>query len=315
MVLGRTIQSIRGWTSSVSRVVRAHRHPLHCNEELEPFFIVGAPRSGNTLLRRMLTATQGIHIPPELPVMRRVVRTYSRQCYMPWELLVDCVLWQLRHVKRQVDRFGLSLRPLALELREVPEEKRSLAYILDSFYRFHADQTGQRCDRWGDKTPINRYAMKHIVRVFPRVRFIHILRDGVDGMHSMITNLLRRGYNAEDAAREWVRSIEAIDKFTAKHPDMVFEARYEQLVKDPTGQAERVYHFLDIPFDPAVIDRLDHTQKMTDVSVARIHENVNKPVFTGSIGKGRREFSEEEKKIIQSIAGPVLVRKGYEPVE
>ena len=50
---------------------------LRGQERYRPFFIIGAARSGNTLLRRVLYAHPEIHIPPETFVLRAAIRKFA----------------------------------------------------------------------------------------------------------------------------------------------------------------------------------------------------------------------------------------------
>lgn len=301
------------WAASMARVARGSRWPVRRGEPFDPIFIVGAPRSGNTLLRRIIQATPGIHIPPELPVLPKVVLAYQKYNFLPWPMLVDATLGGLQAFRR-FEYFDMPLRPLATRLRQIPEESRSLAGIIDAFYRFHAEHTAQPCVRWGDKTPLsylNNHSLEHIVRVFPSARLVHILRDGVDVVRSILTDLSHGGYDLASAAREWSRAVAAVRAFQSRHPQSIFELRYEQLVSDPLPIAEKLYGFLGLPFDRAVVEKSDHTARMGDVTADPWHAPVQGPIFSTSIGKGRREFSAQEKRILQDSFRGSLEREGY----
>ena len=64
-------------------------HSLHGRQRYRPFFIIGSPRSGNTLLRRLLTAHSQLHVPPETVVLRECIlrfRHYGRFC-LKWAIV------------------------------------------------------------------------------------------------------------------------------------------------------------------------------------------------------------------------------------
>ena len=52
---------------------------------------------------------------------------------------------------------------------------------------------------------------------------------------------------------------------------------------------------------------------MSDVGSANHLANVRKPIFTASLGKGRRELSAEQKEILQNLIGRELELMGYPP--
>ncbi|MFQ5494694.1 MAG: sulfotransferase, partial [Phycisphaerae bacterium] len=160
-----------------SRLVLTGRgYPLHRGEPIRPCFVVGAPRSGNTLVRRILTTNDQLHIPPETYVLAQVIRAFRRHRAQPWHHLVLLVL-ALFEFNPEFDRFGVSLRPLFKELRDAPRDARSLALILDRLYRYHGESVNRSCERWGDKTPLNIYCLPELRSVFPGAQFIHVVRD------------------------------------------------------------------------------------------------------------------------------------------
>jgi len=123
-----------------------HPFPIHRNEPINPFFIVGSGRCGTTLMRRLLQASPQVHIPPENWTMGNHVVTYRRlRRLMSWRDLVDLHLG--RHVlgnHRWFDELPVELRDKLLQL---PQEERSLACLLDKIYRYHGRVQGATFER------------------------------------------------------------------------------------------------------------------------------------------------------------------------
>src|SRR5438876_7266314 len=80
------------WGTQLNGLFRFRCHPLHRNEGFRPFFIVGAPRSGNTLLRRFLTSHPDLSIPPETYVLGSCIKVFRANRHLSWELLVELML-------------------------------------------------------------------------------------------------------------------------------------------------------------------------------------------------------------------------------
>ena len=57
-----------------------------------PFFIVGSGRSGNTLLRAVLTGHSKVAIPPESYVLAKTIRRFRSYSFLNWSLLVRMIL-------------------------------------------------------------------------------------------------------------------------------------------------------------------------------------------------------------------------------
>lgn len=287
------------------------RYPLHCSESYLPFFIIGSGRCGSTLLRRILQASPELHIPPEIWVLGRAISLFRRNLGRPWPFLVRTVLAQFEF-QPGFEVFGISLRPLANRLMDAPRERRSLALILDSFYRYHGEQSGQSFQCWGDKTPRNTHHMDRLIAVFPDARFIHALRDGVDVVYSVLVKDAGE-VSLDYAARRWAARVSAARKFARRYPDSCHEVRYEALVNDPVATVERLCQFLGVRFDVSMIESLEHKRAMPDIDAYDHFENVFRPITATSVGKGRRELTEQQKSRLQGLIGPGLERLGYDP--
>lgn len=295
----------------LGRSALLRQYPLHRNENYEPFFIVGSGRSGTTLLRRILQASPEVHIPPETFVLADVIEHFRRGANRPWRDVVYMTLALFEYYP-EFEKFGIQLRRLANQLLECPREKRSLAFILDKIYRYHGEQMGETFRKWGDKTPINAFCLEQILGVFPDAKFIHMLRDGADVVHSYVKAGLQPSIEA--AAKRWQRSVRAVEGFARRHPAICHEVRYEQLVTDPERVVRSVCRFLGIAFDPRMINRLDHIDSMPDVKQYRHLVNVLHPIAPDSIGKGRKALTVEEKGRLQRLIGEDLERLGYRPL-
>ena len=286
------------------------RNPLQGKEPLRPFFIIGSGRSGNTLLRRILQAHSELHIPPENHALGTAITVYRRNRGIAWPHLVDLVLGTFQF-SRGFDLFDVDLRPLAEGLREAPKGSRNLAHMLDSFYRFHARAHDRQCTHWGDKTPLNTFNAFKIGSVFPDVRFIHIVRDGVDVAESYV----RAGLIAEhdEAARRWSSSIDAARRAKRRYPAQFLEIRYEALVHEPEQVIRSVCDFLAVSFEASMLSQTEHTREMGDVPRYAHHQQTLEPISADSVGKGRRELDRRTLGRLAKVIGKQLQTLGYDP--
>lgn len=291
--------------------VRPDPVPLHRSEGFRPLFIVGAGRSGNTLMRRILVAGGEIHIPPETYVLGTMVSLFRRSQHLGWRQQVHLALAQFEF-HPEFEAFGIELRALANQLSSLVPDQRSLAALLAGFYRFHAASIGSAALRWGDKTPLNVYAMERLLRVFPDALFIHMVRDGVDVVASYVETGLMESF--EDAAVRWTTSLRAAEKFAHSHPDRCLTVRYENLVSEPGAEAAAASAFSGLGFDGAQVNTLSHVATLGDIEARAHHSEATRPVHRGAIGKGRRGLSARDKRRLEPILGPVLRRWGYPPI-
>lgn len=134
-----------------------------------PFFIVGHPRSGTTLLRFILARHPAFAIPDEtgfLPFLDVDPRKELSAA------AVTALLQRIGHLNRYWE--GLVEDEAAFY---VGLPRPVLPNILDALYR---RKLPQEVDRWGDKTPLYVQYIPEIQVIFPEAQFIHLIRDGRD---------------------------------------------------------------------------------------------------------------------------------------
>jgi hypothetical protein len=241
-----------------------------------PCFLVGAERSGTTLLRLMLS-----HHPR--------------------------VAWS-SEFEYAVDLLGATGWPDVRAYAEYLEQNRifrghghridpALAYpeLIDSFL----EQTRRK---QGDKPIVGATVHRHfdrLLRLWPDARFIHLVRDPRDTGRSVIA----KGW----AGNMWTgvgRWIEAEQLWAALRPTLPEERRvevvYERLILDPPGELARLAAFLGVPYDAAM---LDYTRSVP-------HFERPDP---RRIGQWRSKLSESEVRLAEARLGPLLAERGYEP--
>jgi hypothetical protein len=285
------------------------RYPIHRNEPYRPFFIIGSGRSGNTLLRRVLTAHPALHIPPETLVLGRVAKKFRQVSHMHWSDIVLFV-YAFFQFEEEFDAFEISNMPeLVKNVAGVEPNRRSLAFIINAFYEWHARQHGITFERWGDKTPLNVYALKRIHQVFPKAQFIHIVRDGCDAVASYLETGIFK--SPEEAAWRWRTAVRLCRSFGRSHRRAYLEVRYEDLVTRPRETVDQICAFLGVEFDQRMLELPEDAGRLGDVPRRRHHSEVLKPISTDKIGKGRRSLGENQKRRIAPIIGRQMAELGY----
>lgn len=241
-------------------------------------------------------------------MLGRLVRLFEQNQHLSWKQIVYLCLAQFEF-HHEFDTFGISLRPLAIDLSKAPQSSQCLAYIVNKFYEFAAKEHNVLFNRWGDKTPLNTFYLNEILSVFPAAQFIHIVRDGYD----VIPSYVKAGIydELEDAARRWVQSVRLADNFSKQNKGLCFEVRYEELVTHPEEVTKKVCKFLGITFEEAMLNSQEHASQMGDVTARSHHKNVFKPISPESIGKGRHTMSKVEKRQLAVLIGDELELRGY----
>lgn len=273
-----------------------------------PIFVIGAPRSGTTLLRFMLASHSGIYIPPESDFIPRLFLGRGRVRMSPHRAERN-----LRIVLRS-DRFFRDWRADPLDptafVAALPE--LTPAAFLDALYRAYAAQYGAA--RWGDKSPIYTHYVPLIAEIFPSAQFVHIIRDGRDAALSALTAYHDRFYvDAYFAARSWRSRVEVARlSGSALGGDRYVELRYEDLTTDPEGVLRPLCAFLGERYEPAMreSDRLGRELLRPNGR----HAPVREPPRPNS-GGWRTTMLPADLRLFNAVAAPLLDDLGYDATD
>jgi len=219
-----------------------------------PIFIVGMPRSGTTLLERILGCHSHIEPGGELPIMPRLHERLRREA-------------DGGYAQRLASMSAADLTGLGQWYIERSRDYRSL------------DKP-----RFIDKLNSNWLHVGLIRLMLPNAKIIDLRRDALDCCWSNFKMLFAEGHipsnDQRDIARfyrDYVRMIDAVD---AALPGGILRVRYEDLVDDVEGQTRRILDFLGLDFEPACIDFHLSTAAVATPS----SEQVRRPINRDSIG-------------------------------
>lgn len=284
--------------------------PLTASREYTypPCFIVGSGRCGSTLLRAILMTNPQINIPPETYVLGGIIDEYRLFNRLPWSFVVRQVLSRLEY-QVHFDVFQIQLRDLYNQLVKLPSKERSLSMILDSVYRFHASYEKPGAIRWGDKTPGNALILNSLVKVFPDMQVVHMIRDGRDVVRSYIE--MDGGLGMEQAANRWITSIRSVQQFGRCNNEQHLEIRYENLVRKPSLEIRRLCGFLHMNYTDTMMRHTEVASGAPDIRSYAHYRNVLRPISESSIGKWKDAFDPRTLDSLNRRIKPLLLELGY----
>lgn len=262
---------------------------------IPPFFIVGCARSGTTLLRAMLHNHPLIAIPVESLFMIDYLRASES---VPLSIAQTLILKEF-----EFREWKLSISASELQSCQTVSETFSL------LHERYASMLGKRY--WGQKTPrFVRYG--DLLRsVFPNARFIHMIRDP----RAIALSLRRSNVHSSNyyyGARRWLKDVQAGLALKARYPDAVLEIHYEALVSQPEETLHQVAAFLDIPYDPQMLQYQDSAQDYNQY-FSSIHSNLRKPPTAERMDAWRKVISPIDTAMIEQICMPLMQQLGYIP--
>jgi hypothetical protein len=286
-------------------------------------FVIGAARSGTTLLRMMLDAHGELAVPFETQLLPELLdaREDGAEPAQLAEMLVTHRRWP---------DFGLDADEIRTEFTAL--EPFDLAEAMRRFYRAYARSQGK--PRWGDKSPGYALHVERIGALLPEAHFVHLIRDGRDVRLSQ----LRRGSdhpNAKKHARRWRKRVRTAQKEGATLPGRYMELRYEDLITEPEPELRRICDFIELDFDPAMLtyheragERLGEIDRDLPAGTENaerrerplfraedrldFHKLTKEPPRRDRVAKWKREMPPEDIAEFEQVAKVLLAELGYE---
>lgn len=275
----------------------------------KPIFVIGAERSGTTLLMTMLGCHPRIAVPEVAwfyPRFRPYLHTYGDLSQADnMKTLLEEMIFGL---KTPFWDMKVNPRTIVDELMTLAQEP-SFAGAYDAILARFAQESKK--PRWGEKTPYNLFYIKEILGDFPNAQFVFITRDGRDAS----ADYLASGFgptNIYCAAEIWRMGQEAVAPWRAKLPaEQWMDVSYEDLVANSETVLKQVCTFLGEAYDANMLN-FHQTDIAKARGASRDHAPLGQPVTTQFIGIYKDQLSKKEQRIFMAAAGTALINAGYQ---
>ena len=251
-------------------------------------FILGAARSGTTLLASLLEKTS-FGRPFETHFITKYYKRLSNYGDMSDKRAFVSLLHDVLR-ERPVMQWKLDLDIDAFY--EEMSGNYEFSNIVDKLCLKRNERYGLKS--WGDKTPSYLGEFGIIYSLFPDAKFIYMVRDGRD----VALSLMGRNWGANNiysCAAYWKnlnRKNALIEKL--KERGQLMQIRYEDLLDDTVPHVKRLYDFLEEEYDEDDIVRLCRS------------------VRRGNYDKWKSRLSERQIKVFDLVAADTLSHFGYE---
>jgi hypothetical protein len=263
-------------------------YPNISHQEIrQPLFIVGLPRSGTSVLHRLLAAdpehrspllweVRSPSPPTSLHEKRRIQRAKQSCTFFNW--LVPTFRY-VHTVGAEVPQECVSLMtPTFLSdqfdaMYYVPSYRSwFFGQDLRTAYKYHLRflqhlQFRRHGRRWILKAPTHMFAMPALLSVYPDALFVQTHRTPIDAMASVssLMTILRSAFS--DTVDPITVSREAIDywseamaKFLRERDHLedsrICDVRHEEICRDPIGAVRRIYDYFGWTLSPKAEQRM-----------------------------------------------------------
>jgi len=241
----------------------------------EPIFVVGLPRTGTTLVERILGSHDEVFAAGEL-----------RQ-------FADAV-----HARTDGDG-----GPVLSAQQIVASTTLDFRDLGESYIESTRPRTGLK-PHFTDKMPVNFLYLGLIAKALPGARIIHVTRNPMDTCWSNFKqyfgDLYEYSYDLEDTARFILLYQRLMSHWREVLPGRFIDLAYEDLVGDPEQQVRRLLDYCDLPWQQACLDFHRNRDAVTTASSVQVRE----PIYSRSIGRWKQlERQLQPAKAIFDAAG------------
>jgi tetratricopeptide (TPR) repeat protein len=228
-------------------------HPA--TERSSPIFVIGLPRSGTTLVDRIISSHSQVQSMGEINdfalTLNRVGQTSDRQ-----QLLQRCAAID-------PDRLGTEY------LRSVASYGSDAPFFID-------------------KTPTNFLYVGLIAKALPGATIIHVKRHPVDSCLSMYRALFRVGYpfsyDLGDLAEYYIAYDALMRHWRSVFPGRILDVSYEDLVDNQEPVSRDLIAHCGLEWEPACLEFDRNQAPVATASAAQ----VRKPVYRDALARWRR---------------------------
>lgn len=267
------------------------------------FFILGAQRSGTTLLRLILNNHPLVAIPEEATFLMPLITKKSlltKICPLPVQ---KSKFIRFLSENPQFKKWNIGV----IDLENILDSQMSWIDIISQIYKTYAFcQNKVVC---GDKTPSFLRKLEIILHAFPDSKFIHIARDGRDIYLSLKERKHSSAWSIATSALEWRVKLSFVKTFRRKFPERLLEIRYEDLLADPETCVKKVCYFLGLEYMATVLDFWRTSGEFIDPRHSTL---IFGPIDKSNIGKWKTAMTLQEREIFLFLSKSTLLEMGYQ---
>jgi tetratricopeptide (TPR) repeat protein len=244
----------------------------------EAIFILGMPRTGTTLVERILASHSQVHAAGEL------------------------------------NNFALEMTRLARQAQQGQTSKTELVGLsatLDfaALGRAYIESTRPAtlaAPRFLDKMPLNFLYAGLIHLALPGARILHLRRHPLDTCFAIYKTLFKDAYpfsyDLRELGRYYLAYQALMEHWHSVIPGVIRDVQYETLVSGIEEESRQLLDACDLDWEPRCLRFYENTQASTTASASQVRE----PAYTSSIGRWKK-FEKQLQPLIDTLAAGGMI--------
>jgi len=268
------------------------------NSEGNLVFLCGFPSGGTDLLKNIINSNTNVSISGEFPLLYKLKKSYKNPIISDKEI-IDTV----KKIKK-LDVYGY-IKPTKTDVLNNKKYKSTI-----SLSKLYFDLLpGSEEIKWkGNKTPQNTEHIMELKELFPKAKFILILRDVRDIALSWKN---KWGKNELSCAYRWnKRTLKGLDSLSKLDKDMYLIIKYEDLMTNLEPSIRKICNFLRIPVQDRMFNYHKYVDEIFDGKI-----NYGQPIVKNNFNKWMTEMSKNKIGKIENIAQTAMLKAEYSLTE
>ncbi len=239
----------------------------------EPIFVMGMPRTGTTLVERILGSHSQVHSAGELD-------NFGREA--------------MRQLGEQHDLSQCSRQQVVELCTELNFARLGRDYVSST-----RPVTGDTA-RFIDKLPFNYLYVGLIHVALPKAKIISLTRHPMATCYAVFKQFFRDAYpfsyDLSELTRYYIAYSKLMDHWNNVLPGVIHSVAYEDVVGNTEGEARKVIQYCDLEWEPQVLDFHKSRQASTTASASQVRQ----PVYSTSIDRWRM-YSEQLRPVVDML--------------
>ena len=254
----------------------------HCTEEwlaqgqgsdhAAPIFVLGQPRTGTTLIERIITSHSDVTSAGELQQFGMSLRRLNNH--------------------QDPKRFSVAMFEASMNL----DFKQVGDVYMQATKRLHGGTA-----RFVDKLPVNYLLIPFILKAFPKAKIVHLTPDPMDACFASFKQLFAdaylHSYDQAEMARHHSRYVKLMAVYRERFAGRFFDISYEATARDLEPNARALINYLDLPWQDACLNFHQQAGAVSTASAAQIRE----PAHTRSIGRWKK-YQQQLQPMLQALS-------------
>lgn len=234
-------------------------------ENAEAIFVLGMPRTGTTLVERILASHPDVCSAGEL-------NNFALEMSREAKKLIS-------HQQADSD--------ISKQDRVVASTALDFAELGQKYIESTRPLTGHTA-RFIDKMPLNFLYAGLIKLALPNAQIIHLQRHPLDTCYAIYKTLFADAYpfsyRQQELGRYYAAYRRLMRHWHQAMPGFIYDQPYEALVAETERETRQLLDYCGLSWDPACLEFHQHEQASTTASATQIRQ----PVYTSSVDKWRR---------------------------